>query len=267
MNKGLHRSLVMTVVLAVATLPSCADAGHETPDRPPIPAVSRISFQGDRSIIGTVRHVGGEQIEVDVGELQPLFLPLRQAQEKGFDSIKAGDRLRIELNDQNLLVDFHPVDQKSVHRVVKGRIAQPLLIGHDEVVIRTENGHEEMYAIRPAARSKMSSLHVGTEAAFLLDETRQIVDVARDHGQDTHRTDNGLKSPPKGAHQRIQGTIIEPLAADRVRIRMENGKELRLEVRPMAQDRLNRVDRGETVILLVDADNKVIDVAIPPGRG
>jgi hypothetical protein len=35
----------------------------------------------------------------------------------------------------------------------------------------------------------------------------------------------------------------------------------------MAQDELNKMHRGETVILLIDTDDKVIDVAKPDGRG
>jgi hypothetical protein len=255
-NAGLIAALLLT-----AWLPGCSDMPRRTLSDSSAPSATRVSFQGDRIVIGVVRNMG-EEIEVDIGEMQPLYLPLKQAREKGFDSITKGDKLGIVLNDQNLLVNFYPLDAEPTLKVVNGQIAQPLVIGHDWVVILMANGREDMFQIRPAARSKMASISIGTPALFLLDETKQIVDVALDHSA------NGTKqSPSKGAHQRIEGTIVEPLSFDQIRIRTDNGSEARYEVRPMAQDKLTRMVRGQSVILLIDTDDKVIDVAVPPGRG
>lgn len=131
---------------------------------------------GDRLVIGTVEAIKGNQVEVDTGEVQPRFIPLKQAQEKGF-SLKEGDGLEITVNDQNLLVDFHPIGEGGHHRIVQGRIDQPLTIGHEEAVIRTDEGKEEHYAVRSQARSKVASIPIGVEAVFLVDETNEIADV------------------------------------------------------------------------------------------
>ena len=258
---------LVTALVFAACVPACSDTSRRTVRDSARPVATRVSFQGDRIVMGVVRNVTGGEIEVDIGEMQPLYLPLKQAQEKGFDTIEEGDQLGVVLNEQNLLVNFYPLDAEPKLKVIKGQIAQPLVIGHEWAVIRMENGREDMFEIRPAARSKMSSLQVGTPAAFLLDETKQIVDVRRVPGQDSHATEFGRKSPPKGAHKHIEGMIVETLRDDMIRIRTENGKEIRFEVRPMAQDELNKMHRGETVILLIDTDDKVIDVAKPDGRG
>ena len=91
-------------------------------------------LQGDRAVLGKVEAVTSDQIKVNVGEVQPRFLPLSQAKEKNFPPIKNGDDLIIVLNGQNLIVDYHPLDYpSSSHTVFQGEIAQNLSIGQDSV--------------------------------------------------------------------------------------------------------------------------------------
>ena len=93
------------------------------------------SFQGQRHIKGTVQQIKGEQLQIDTGEMTPRFIPLKGAKEKGFPEIKVGDVLELTVNDQNLLVDYHPLDESgqpvghTAHKILKGQIAQPLVIG------------------------------------------------------------------------------------------------------------------------------------------
>lgn len=73
-------------------------------------------LKGNRSVLGKVLAITSDQIKVDIGEVQPRFLPLKQAQQKGFPGITEGDDLIVVLNAQNLLVDYHPLDgQASAH--------------------------------------------------------------------------------------------------------------------------------------------------------
>ena len=139
-------------------------------------------LQGQRHIRGTVEPIRGEQFQLDTGETKPRFIPLKEAKEKGFPEIKIGDVVELTINDQSLLVDFHPLDQSGQpvghqHQILKGQIAQPLVIGHDRALIRTEDGKESSYQIRTQARSKMASIPVGADAVIMVDETNKIVDV------------------------------------------------------------------------------------------
>ena len=219
-------------------------------------------IQGDRKVVGVVRKVVGEQIEVDTSEVQPRFLALKEAKEKGF-SLKPGDKVEMTLNDQNLVVDYHPYHQPQAHQKVKGRISQPLVVGHERAVIRTENG-EQTFAIRPLARSKVASIPVGAPAIFLIDETNQVVDVTFESEDAAGKSASAQKSPPKGAHTRVEGTIVEPLQSNRIRIKTARGEEQPYEVRPMVGKKLAGMTRGQLVILMLDNDGAVIDVAIPP---
>ena len=66
-------------------------------------------LQGERHVMGTVEEIKSDQIRVNTGEVQPRYIPLNQAKEKGLPEIKKGDALEITLNDQNLIVDYHLV--------------------------------------------------------------------------------------------------------------------------------------------------------------
>ena len=232
-------------------------------------------LQGERHVTGTVEQIKGGQAQLNTGEVAPRFIPLKAATEKGFPEIKVGDVIELTINDQNLLVDYHPLDKSGQpleghgkHQILRGQIAQPLVIGHDRALIRTEDGQETSYQIRTQARSKMASIPVGVDAIFMVDETRQIVNVnfaskeaAEQAGQMPEQ-----KSSLKGAQQRVLGTVVNPLEDNRVTIRTVDGQEQPFEVRPSMRKRMASLPKGEKVVLLIDGDNQVADVAVPPGQ-
>lgn len=221
---------------------------------------------GDRVLIGTVVEVRGGQARIDTGEGQPRFVPLGVREAKGLPDLRIGDGVEITVNDQNLLVDVHLIGETSHHRIVEGQLIQSLVTGHNRAVLRTTQGTEESHAIRPVARSKMASVPVGVLAIFLIDESDRIVDVTFGNMEAVHRAAElwNKKTPLKGNFDRIIGTILKPLENNRVAIRTEEGQEQPYEVRSLAQLRLVKLSYGDSVILLVDDEGKVTDVAIPP---
>lgn len=223
-------------------------------------------LQGDRAVLGKVEAVTSDQIKVNIGEVQPRFLPLSQAKEKGFPEIKAGDDLVITVNGQNLIVDYHPLDApEGHHKVVRGKIADDMPIGQDRVVIKEDNGKESSFAVRSQARSKIASIPVGAPALFLIDETNKVTDgtFASMDGIKGQPADTAHKSSIKGANRQVDGTVVEPLHADKITIKTREG-ERPFEVREVMHDRISKLRKGESVILLVDNENKVIDIAVPP---
>jgi len=213
-----------------------------------------------------VEDIRGEQARIDTGELQPRFIPLGVRKAKGLPDLKKGDRVELTVNDQNLLVDVHLIGESSHHRVIQGQLAEPLVTGHDRAVLRTTRGKEESYGIRPVARSKVASVPVGVDAVFLIDEMERIVDVTFGSKEAVHRAAElwQKKSPLKGNLERIAGVILMPLDQNKVVIRTDDGKEQQYQVRPFVQQRLKPLSKGEAVVLLVDEENMVGDVAIPP---
>lgn len=221
---------------------------------------------GDRVLIGTVVEVRSEQARINTGEIVPRFIPMGVRKAKELQELKKGDRVEITVNDQNLLVDVHLIGESSYHRVVQGQLAQPLVTGHDRAVLRTTRGKDESNFIRPVARSKVASIPVGVDAVFLIDELDRIVDVTFGSKEAVHRAAElwRKKTPLKGNFDRISGVILTPLDNDRIAIRTEGGREQPYEVRPLAHPRLGKLSKGDAVVLLVDDEGKVTDVAIPP---
>jgi hypothetical protein len=223
-------------------------------------------IQGTRPVLGRVVAVASEQAKVDIGEVQPRFVPLKLGVEKNFLALP-GDDLVLVLNEQNLVVDYHPLDQQTVeYRIMRGTIAQNLPVGHERVVIRTKAGPEESFEIRDSARSKMASIPVGVEIVFVLDGIDKIVDAtfANPEALDRARRQPEQKSPIKGAHQRVEGTIAAPLSLDRITIRAFGRHEQSFDVRPLVQEKLMGMKKGEAVIVMTDTEDKIIDVAVPP---
>ena len=222
-------------------------------------------LKGSRSVLGKVLAVTSDQIKVDIGEVQPRFLPLKQAKQKGFPSITEGDDLIVVVNAQNLLVDYHPLDgDTSAHTIIRGEIAQNLPVGQETVVVKSA-GKEQSFKIRSQARSKVAAIPIGAAAVFLIDETNQIADVglsSHDARHSEHQSEQ--MSPIKGAHRKVEGIITAPLDHNRIAIRTSNGSEKPFEVREILNSKMASLRKGDSVILLVDTENKVIDLAVPP---
>jgi translation initiation factor IF-1 len=232
-------------------------------------------LQGERHVKGTVEQIKSGQAQLNTGEVAPRFIPLKAATEKGFPEIKVGDVIELTINDQNLLVDYHPLDESGrpleghgTHQVLRGQIAQPLVIGHDRALIRTEDGKETSFRIRTQARSKMASIPIGIDAVFMVDETNQIVNVNFASKEAAERAGQmpEEKSSLKGAQERVLGTVVKPLEGSRITIRTVDGEEQPFEVRPSIRKKMASLPEGEKVVLLIDGDNQVADVAVPPGQ-
>ncbi len=64
--------------------------------------------------------------------------------------------------------------------------------------------------------------------------------------------------------RKYRGNIGGEGAESQVRIRTEDGRERGLDVGTFIQDKLEKLPAGKSVILLLDGEDKVTDLAIPP---
>jgi len=224
-------------------------------------------LSGERVLLGTVEEVRSDQARIDTGVGEPRFIPMNVRKQKGLPDLKKGDLVEVTVNDQNLLVDVHLPGEVSHHRVVRGQLAGPLETGHDKAVIRTTDGKEESHLIRPVGRSKVASIPVGADVLFLIDELDKVVDVTYANKEAVqHEKELGHKmSPLKGNLAQVEGVILTPLKNNTIVIRTKDGKEHSYEVRPLIQQRLGTLAKGDTAILLVDNENKVTDVSFEAG--
>lgn len=223
----------------------------------------RVLWPGHRILEGTVESVREDLVKVNTGELLPRFLSAKETVEKGFSPLKKGDHVQLVLNDQNLVIDYSPQGREVWHRIIRGSLAQPLPVGHEWAVIRQQDGKEEAFSVRPLARSKVSAIPVNVPAIFLTDEANKIVDAS--FGSDDllkRQTSEWKKTPPKAPYRRVEGTLLR--APGQVLIKTEDGREQHFEVRPYLQEKLATASEGHSVILLLDEENKVSDLAKPP---
>ncbi len=266
-ENGMRLATIVGICAIFNALPmamtSASDAGPSSPaDTSSLRKDAQQLLKGNRTVLATVLAVTADQIKVDIGEVQPRFLPLKQAQQKGFPKFSEGDDLIVVLNEQNLLVDYHPLDgTSSAHTIIRGELTQNLPTGHETAVIKS-GGREQSFTIRSQARSKVAALPRGTTAVFLIDETNQIADVSISRQQAAGIA--GVPSQPiKGQHSQVEGTVAKPLQSDHITIRV-NGGDKSYEVREILRSKLATLRSGDAVVLLIDTENKVIDVAIPP---
>lgn len=241
--------------------------------REPLPEVGSQNEQallkGSRVVIGTVTAIKGNQIEVEYEDsLQPRFLPLKHAKEKGME-IAEGDRITMVFNEQHVLVDYHPIGHvEGDHKIIRGALAQQMPVGQEHVVIKTQKGETVTFSVRPLARSRIASLPVGADAVFLADETGKIVDANYGSEEALDQVSNTYEhmSNPKSAHTRIDGVLFDALKNNAITIETSDGTKVTHQVRPFLKDELSAFKQGERLTLLLDSDNYVIDVANLQGQ-
>ena len=68
-----------------------------------------------------------------------------------------------------------------------------------------------------------------------------------------------------GVDREIAGTFVESRSSNQVTILTSDGAQRTFEAHPFLQKKLNGLARGVHMILLIDGEGKVTDVAIPPG--
>ena len=254
-----HSRLSMcALIMSLIGMIACNDAVAEEKD-------PHALLPGSRVLLGTVEEVRSDQAKINTGEGQPRFIPVNERKEKGLPDLKRGDVVEITVNDQNLLVDVHKEGESGHHLVIRGQLAGPMEIGHDKAVIRTKNGTEESHLVGPVVRSKVASIPVGADATFLLNELGNIVDVTMGIESVHRAADLGQqKSPPKGNLTRIDGVVEKALHASTISVKTEDGKAHTYEVRPLIQERLAKLSKGDAVVLLVDDEKKVTDMSFVP---
>jgi len=227
-------------------------------------AEEMVLLPDDRILVGTIQEIRGDEIKINTGEVQSRYLSTKQAQEKGIWPLKKGDQLHIVVNEQNAVLGYHRVGDPGLHQIIRGRLAQPLMVGQEWAVIQPDGKIEQTHRVRPLIRSKMAAVPIQHPAVFLVDETNQIMDVVFGN-EETLRAATGSwhGSPPKGVDRQIRGTIVKPMADHHVTIRTEDGQERAVEVRSFLHDKFQKLPVDKSVILLLDSENKVTDLAIP----
>lgn len=174
----LKRSWTLLTIISLMAFGALAFgpmAGAESGQQAQIPL--RMLLPGEHIIVGTVQQVKSDTIQVNIGQLEPLFLSLRAAAEKGMTSIHRGDKLKIVVSDQDQFVDFHRADYPGWDWAIKGHLLQPLLGDHRWAVVQTDKGANQTYEVDEEARHTIMNIPVGVPAVFLLNKDNILIDA------------------------------------------------------------------------------------------
>ena len=166
------------------------------------------------------------------------------------------------MNDHYAIVDFHPVDHKTSHVIVRGQIAEPLTVGMDKATIQSGD-RTQSFVVASRARSKISAIPLETEAIFLVDEMNQIVDGQLLSPKSVAHSAHNQKPPVKGAHRRVEVLYLGRPSPEHVQVRtLQDGKERVLPFRAPLEKLGRLKDRQETTLLL-DAEGYITEIVTP----
>mgnify|MGYP001222898469 FL=1 len=224
-------------------------------------------FPGTREVVGLVEEIRSDQIKIDTGDLQPRHLSAKYREQKGLAPFKVGDEVVVTLNAQNQVVDAHLAGEAYRHKILRGRLAQPLTTGQEKAVIKIAGSSEESHMITPLARAKVASVPVGVEALFLIDEAAHIADVTYVNQAAARKATAAAqdRSPLKNAFARTPGVLSSALQDGSISITTERGGEETYKVRPLVESHFKGLAKGSAVILMIDDERMVTDVAVPAG--
>lgn len=260
----------------VALAAEGASTGSASPSRDPVQAggnrvISEATenlLPGNRLVLGRIKDIRSNQIEVDIGTVQSLFIPLKPAQLKN-QTFKPGDPIVVTMSDINAVVDYHHPDEQSKHRVFRGKLTTPLTVGLDKAVIETTEG-QKTFMVAPRAKGKLTAMPVGPELLFMTDETGHLVDAQLSSAQAVQESAENNKARIKGAHQQRRAVFQgaeQPSASGpaggegRLKI-LDQGQERELKFHPPLP-KLEHLQKGQDIVLLMDDQGYVLEIATP----
>ncbi|HKN86462.1 MAG TPA: hypothetical protein VJV04_06365 [Nitrospiraceae bacterium] len=231
---------------------------HETT----VSHVTKDHIPGERLVDGRITAIRADQIQVNIGNPEPLYLPLKPAVDKGLE-FHVGDPIVVAMNDHNAVVDYHHGKGQSKHRVIKGQLIEPLTVGSDKAVVRSGD-REQSYRIASRARGKLGAMPIGADAIFLADETGQLVDAQLGSEEAVHQSAiNNKAARVKGAHEQVRAVYLGTASENGIKVTLPPDKEERiLPIRPPLQ-KLDRLKDNEAVVLLMDDEGYVVEIATP----
>jgi TusA-related sulfurtransferase len=217
------------------------------------------SLPGNRRVTGHIKDIRGDQMEIAIGNLQSLSVPLKMATDKG-QTFNPGDEIVVTMNDHNAVVDYHHPNEVSKHEVVRGKLSTPLTVGLDKAVIETEQG-TRTFLVAERAKGKLTAVPVGAEVLFLADETGRLVDAQLSSIEAVQQSAENNKARIKGAHTQMRALYQGTTGTDRMMI-IDEGQEREVPFRAPLR-KLERLQPGQEVVLLMDDAGYVMEVSTP----
>lgn len=252
--QGMHASAMGGTTSASAEGQKLGESKEQVVTEP-----TQNQLPGNRLVTGRILSIRSNQMEIDIGNVKSLYVPLRPAQVKG-QTFEVGQPIIVTLNDHNAVVDYHHPNERSDHQVLHGRLTTPLTVGLDKAVIETKDGTKTLM-VTDRAKGKLAAIPVGVDAYFLADESGQLVDAQLASTEAVRESGQNNKARIKGAHEQVRATFQGQGGEGKLKI-AEAGKEREVPFRPPLE-KLDRLKPGQDVVLLMDDQGYVLEIATP----
>ena len=252
--QGMHASAMGGTTSASAEGQKLGESKEQVVTEP-----TQNQLPGNRLVTGRILSIRSNQMEIDIGNVKSLYVPLRPAQVKG-QTFEVGQPIIVTLNDHNAVVDYHHPNERSDHQVLHGRLTTPLTVGLDKAVIETKDGTKTLM-VTDRAKGKLAAIPVGVDAYFLADESGQLVDAQLASAEAVRESGQNNKARIKGAHEQVRATFKGQGGEGKLKI-AESGKEREVPFRPPLE-KLDRLKPGQDVVLLMDDQGYVLEIATP----
>lgn len=136
-------------------------------------AFAKDEVQFSRFMTGEVTRIFGGLVTLETTEGIERDFSLVKAQENGVQGLETGDRLFLEVDEDNLIVDIARLTDKGMLKpsdkaVVVGRVVK-YAEGNEEVTIKLQNGKKASYRLKDAAAAKMNGVGQGAYVKLEID--------------------------------------------------------------------------------------------------
>lgn len=136
--------------------------------------------KGHREVTGTIEKIQGNLISVKTQEGSTRNFTLNEGKREGFEALKPGDKVVLEMDEGNQIVDIHLQGMGASgdhgHRSITGTIEK---FNRDDktMTILTQEGKTENFGVKDSALAKVGSVKEGMQITLEVDEQNRIMDV------------------------------------------------------------------------------------------
>ena len=140
---------------------------------------------GHRTVTGTISKITSDTIVLKTDEGTLRNFSLKETKKEGIGGLNVGDRVSLELDEGNQIIDFDkvtggaPSGMSAEHHFVTGSVA-----GFDrtkkEVTLKMTDGKSRTFKLKDAAATKMANTKPGTKIKMEIDEENgEVMDFDR----------------------------------------------------------------------------------------
>lgn len=130
-------------------------------------------LSGHRKLIGTVKNIQGNLISITTEEGTTRTFTLSEVKREGLESLQAGDKLILEMDEGNQIVDLH---QPHRHTSISGTV-ETFRASEKTMTLRLPDGKTRRFELKDPAVPKIASVKEGTHIILEIDEQDRVMDV------------------------------------------------------------------------------------------